>query len=50
MALTDRPNSQNLRDLGPCLPAMSAFMVLQGVETLALRAQRHCENAMAVAK
>ncbi|KAJ7863184.1 Cys/Met metabolism PLP-dependent enzyme-domain-containing protein [Mycena leptocephala] len=41
---------ENLRDLGPCLPAMSAFMVLQGVETLALRAQRHCENAMAVAK
>ncbi|KAJ7288751.1 Cys/Met metabolism PLP-dependent enzyme-domain-containing protein [Mycena rebaudengoi] len=29
---------------------MSAFMVLQGVETLSLRAQRHCENALAVTK
>ncbi|KAJ7268004.1 Cys/Met metabolism PLP-dependent enzyme-domain-containing protein [Mycena rebaudengoi] len=41
---------QCLRDLGPALSAMSAFMVLQGVETLSLRAQRHCENALAVAK
>ncbi|KAJ6568394.1 Cys/Met metabolism PLP-dependent enzyme-domain-containing protein [Mycena vulgaris] len=41
---------ENLRDLGPCLSAMSAFMVLQGVETLSLRAQRHCDNALAVAK
>ncbi|KAJ7666570.1 Cys/Met metabolism PLP-dependent enzyme-domain-containing protein [Mycena polygramma] len=40
----------NLRDLGPCLSAMSAFSVLQGVETLSLRAQRHCENALALAK
>ncbi|KAJ7709012.1 Cys/Met metabolism PLP-dependent enzyme-domain-containing protein [Mycena rosella] len=41
---------ESLRDLGPCLSATSAFMVLQGVETLSLRAQRHCENALAVAK
>ncbi|KAJ7133361.1 Cys/Met metabolism PLP-dependent enzyme-domain-containing protein [Mycena epipterygia] len=41
---------ENLRDLGPVLSATSAFMVLQGVETLSLRAQRHCENARAVAK
>ncbi|KAJ7036569.1 Cys/Met metabolism PLP-dependent enzyme-domain-containing protein [Mycena alexandri] len=41
---------ENLRDLGPCLSATSAFMVLQGVETLSLRAERHCQNALAVAK
>ncbi|KAJ7780145.1 Cys/Met metabolism PLP-dependent enzyme-domain-containing protein [Mycena maculata] len=41
---------ENLRDLGPCLSANSAFMALQGVETLSLRAQRHCDNALAVAK
>ncbi|KAJ6624317.1 O-acetylhomoserine ami [Mycena sp. CBHHK59/15] len=41
---------ESLRDLGPCLSPMSAFLVLQGVETLSLRAQRHCENALAVAK
>ncbi|KAJ7173453.1 Cys/Met metabolism PLP-dependent enzyme-domain-containing protein [Mycena filopes] len=41
---------ENLRDLGPCLSATSAFMVLQGVETLSLRAERHCQNALAIAK
>ncbi|KAJ7101318.1 Cys/Met metabolism PLP-dependent enzyme-domain-containing protein [Mycena belliarum] len=39
-----------LRDTGPCLSAMSAFMILQGIETLSLRAERHCENALAVAR
>ncbi|KAJ7584402.1 O-acetylhomoserine/O-acetylserine sulfhydrylase, partial [Mycena floridula] len=41
---------ESLRDLGPCLSATSAFMILQGVETLSLRGQRHCENALALAK
>ncbi|KAJ7360687.1 Cys/Met metabolism PLP-dependent enzyme-domain-containing protein [Mycena albidolilacea] len=41
---------ENLRDLGPCLSAQSAWQALQGVETLSLRAQRHCDNALAVAK
>ncbi|KAJ7065427.1 Cys/Met metabolism PLP-dependent enzyme-domain-containing protein [Mycena amicta] len=41
---------ESLRDLGPCLSAQSAFSVLQGLETLSLRAQRHCDNALAVAK
>ncbi|KAJ7729578.1 Cys/Met metabolism PLP-dependent enzyme-domain-containing protein [Mycena metata] len=39
-----------LRDLGPCLSPMNAFLALQGLETLSLRAQRHCDNAMTVAK
>ncbi|KAJ6604021.1 O-acetylhomoserine ami [Mycena sp. CBHHK59/15] len=39
-----------LRDMGPCLSAMSAFLILQGVETLGLRADRHCSNALAVAR
>ncbi|KAJ7888307.1 Cys/Met metabolism PLP-dependent enzyme-domain-containing protein [Mycena olivaceomarginata] len=39
-----------LRDLGPCLSPMNAFLALQGIETLSLRAQRHCDNALAVAK
>ncbi|KAJ7104404.1 Cys/Met metabolism PLP-dependent enzyme-domain-containing protein [Mycena belliarum] len=41
---------EGMRDLGPCLSATAAFSVLQGVETLSLRAQRHCDNALAVAK
>ncbi len=40
----------SLRDLGPCLAPMNAFLVLTGIETLPLRMQRHCENALAVAR
>lgn len=39
-----------LRDTGMCLSAMSSFLVLQGLETLSLRAERHCSNALAVAQ
>ncbi|KAJ7246814.1 O-acetylhomoserine ami [Mycena haematopus] len=39
-----------LRDVGPCLSAMSAFLILQGIETLSLRAQRHCDNTLAIAQ
>jgi O-acetylhomoserine/O-acetylserine sulfhydrylase-like pyridoxal-dependent enzyme len=38
-----------LRDLGPGLSPMNAFLVLTGCETLPLRMERHCENARAVA-
>ncbi|MCF3934209.1 O-acetylhomoserine aminocarboxypropyltransferase [Acuticoccus sp. M5D2P5] len=39
-----------LRDLGPALSPMNAFLVLTGIETLSLRMQRHCENAQKVAE
>jgi O-acetylhomoserine (thiol)-lyase len=39
-----------LRDTGACLSPFNAFQLLQGVETLHLRAPRHCENALALAK
>ncbi|KAJ7751536.1 Cys/Met metabolism PLP-dependent enzyme-domain-containing protein, partial [Mycena maculata] len=42
--------SDLLRDLGSCLSPMNAFLALQGIETLSLRAQRHCDNALAVAR
>ena len=38
-----------LRDMGAALSPFNAFLTLQGVETVALRMQRHCENASAVA-
>ncbi|OPX91577.1 homocysteine synthase [Pelotomaculum sp. PtaB.Bin117] len=41
---------QLLRDLGPCLSPFNAFLLLQGVETLPLRMERHCRNALQVAK
>ena len=39
-----------LRDYGASLSAQSAFALLQGVETLPLRMERHCANALAVAR
>lgn len=41
---------QGLRDFGPCLDPDSAFNLLQGLETLHLRIQRHGENAQKVAQ
>jgi len=39
-----------LRDLGPALSPFNAFLILTGIETLALRVQRHSDNAKAVAE
>ena len=39
-----------LRDLGPALAPMNAFLALTGMETLALRMDRHCSNAAELAK
>lgn len=39
-----------LRDLGPALSPFNAFLLLTGIETLPLRMQRHCDNALAVAE
>jgi len=38
-----------LRDIGPALSPFNAFLILTGIETLALRMQRHCDNAQTVA-
>jgi O-acetylhomoserine (thiol)-lyase len=39
-----------LRDLGPALSPFNAFLILQGIETLPLRMQRHSDNALTVAE
>ena len=41
---------QGLRDTGAALSPFNSFLILQGIETLHLRLQRHSENALAVAK
>lgn len=38
-----------LRDTGACLAPMNSFLIIQGLETLTLRMERHCANARAVA-
>ncbi len=39
-----------LRDLGPAIAPLNAFLILTGIETLPLRMQRHCDNALQVAE
>jgi len=43
-----RARAEGLRDFGACLSPTNAFHLLQGVETLAIRMQRHMENTAAV--
>ncbi|HZJ94028.1 MAG TPA: bifunctional O-acetylhomoserine aminocarboxypropyltransferase/cysteine synthase [Thiopseudomonas sp.] len=39
-----------LRNMGAALSPFNAFLIMQGIETLALRMERHCENAQKVAE
>jgi len=45
-----RTRLKTLRDTGGCLSPFNAFLILQGLETLGLRMDRHCENALKVAE
>jgi len=49
-AFTLKVRTGVLRDLGACLSPFNSFLILQGLETLPMRARRHCENARAVAE
>jgi O-acetylhomoserine/O-acetylserine sulfhydrylase len=49
-ALAARLRMDAMRDLGPCMSPFNAWMFLQGLETLPLRAERHVENTLALAK
>ncbi len=49
-AYIGRARTVALRNTGSALSAMAAFQLLQGLETLNLRMERHCDNALAVAK
>ncbi|GAV21292.1 O-acetylhomoserine (thiol)-lyase [Mariprofundus micogutta] len=48
-AFIGRARTVPLRNTGSALSPMNAFLILQGIETLTLRMERHCENAIAVA-
>jgi O-acetylhomoserine (thiol)-lyase len=47
---TMRARMENLRVHGAALSPMSAWQILQGIETLPLRMERHCSNALRVAE
>lgn len=48
-ALAVKMRVQVLRDVGGCLSPTNAFMIMNGIETLPLRMERHCENAYKLA-
>ena len=47
---TMRCRMETMRTFGPALSPFNAWQLLQGIETLPLRMERHCTNALAVAK
>ena len=49
-AFVARARTVPLRNTGSALSPMNAFLLMQGIETLYLRMERHCDNAMAVAQ
>ena len=50
VAFIIRARVEGLRDWGPAMAPFNAFMFLQGLETLSLRVQRHCDNALELAR
>jgi O-acetylhomoserine (thiol)-lyase len=50
MAFTTHAHAVGLRDLGATMAPMNAFQTLLGTETLSLRMERHCQNALEVAR
>ncbi|GBC93043.1 L-methionine gamma-lyase [bacterium HR15] len=42
--------AEALRDVGACMSPFNAFLILQGIETLSVRMERHVQNALGVAK
>ena len=49
-AYAGRVRTVALRNTGSAISPMNAFLILQGMQTLPLRMQRHCDNALAVAE
>ena len=49
-AFTMKARMEQIRILGPALSPFKGFMLLQGIETLPVRMDRHCENALHVAR
>jgi O-acetylhomoserine (thiol)-lyase len=49
IAFAIRTRVEGLRDFGPALSPFNSFLLLQGLETLSLRVQRHVDNALALA-
>jgi O-acetylhomoserine (thiol)-lyase len=49
IAFIIRARVEGLRDFGPCISPFNSFLLLQGIETLSLRVERHNQNALILA-
>lgn len=49
IAFIIRARVEGLRDFGPCISPFNSFLLIQGLETLSLRMERHVENTLALA-
>lgn len=49
-AFVMKVRTETLRDTGACISPFNSFLLLQGLETLSLRMERHCTNALRVAQ
>lgn len=50
IAFAIRARVEGLRDFGPAISPFNSFLLIQGLETLSLRMERHCGNALALAR
>jgi len=50
IAFIIRARVEQLRDVGPALSPFNSFLFLQGLETLSLRVERHCQNTLELAR
>lgn len=49
-AFVMKVRTETIRDNGACISPFNSFLLLQGLETLSLRMERHCQNALQVAQ
>ncbi|OGV32904.1 MAG: O-acetylhomoserine aminocarboxypropyltransferase [Lentisphaerae bacterium GWF2_45_14] len=49
IAFVVRARVQGMRNIGPCISPFNSFLILQGLETLTIRMEKHCENATKLA-
>jgi O-acetylhomoserine/O-acetylserine sulfhydrylase len=50
IAFITRARVEQLRDFGPTISPFNSFLLIQGLETLSLRVERHCENTLKLAQ
>ncbi len=50
IAFIIRARVEQLRDIGPAISPFNSFLFIQGLETLSLRVERHCQNTLALAR